>query len=217
MTYHHFLFDLDGTLIDSNQHVISCFQHAWQEVRGHTLPVAEITATFGIPLETAIRAKAPTDADALLASYRRASDARGQDDITAVPGAQATLAGLKARGAAVAVVTSKKRVNAYHSLDALGLSPYIDVFIGPEDSAVHKPDPTPVRLALAALQARPETSLMIGDSPHDIEAGRRAGIDTCGVTFAACGPEVIRAARPTRLVDHLSELLQWLRPTPSHR
>lgn len=210
MIYTTFLFDLDGTLIDSNAHVIDCFQIAWQKVYGHPLPVDKITATFGIPLEKAIRSMAPEEADTLLKIYRQASFLRGQSDITAIPGAKSTLQALKNAGATTAIVTSKKKINAYKSLDALGLSPLIDVFIGPEDSTLHKPDPTPVYLALEKTRAQANKALMIGDSPHDIEAGRQAAIDTCGVTFAACGAEVIANAHPTWQIDQLSELLKFI-------
>lgn len=207
MLFENFLFDLDGTLIDSNQHVISCFKYAFQEVLGESVSTAEITATFGIPLEKALQMMRPAAAQDLLRTYRAESDRRGQGDIVTIPQARETLAALKARQAGIAVVTSKKRVNAYKSLDALGLSPYLDVFVGPEDTDVHKPDPKPVNIALGRLQAAPETALMIGDSAHDIEAARRAGIKTCGVAFAACGKETLAKARPDYMIEGLTDLL----------
>lgn len=209
MAVNTFLFDLDGTLIDSNHHVIHCFQHAWQEVLKRDLPVSQITATFGIPLAKAIELLEPNYAAALLKAYRKESDRRGDSDITVIDGAQETLKALKNIGAHCAIVTSKKRVNAYRSLDNFNLSPYIDVFIGPEDTHIHKPDPTPVRLALSALAKRPDEALMIGDSPHDIAAGKAAGTATCGVTFAAGGSAPLKEAAPTVLIDQLSDLLQF--------
>ncbi|MFR9292101.1 MAG: HAD family hydrolase [Peptococcus niger] len=169
--------------MDSNQHVISCFKYAFRKfrrVRQHGGNHRYLRHSL-----KALQMMRPAAAQDLLRTYRAESDRRGQGDIVVIPQAQETLAALKARQAGIAVVTSKKRVNAYKSLDALGLSPYLDVFVGPEDTDVHKPDPKPVNIALGRLQAAPETALMIGDSAHDIEAARRAGIKTCGVAFAA--------------------------------
>ncbi|MFM9414520.1 HAD-IA family hydrolase [Peptococcus simiae] len=207
MAFDYFLFDLDGTLIDSNKHVIDCFKYAFQEVLAESISTPEITATFGIPLETAIRAMRPAAADDLLKTYRAESDRRGQDDILMVPEADKTLAALKARGAGIAVVTSKKRVNAYKSLDQLGLSPYLDVFVGPEDTDRHKPDPKPVQIALERFAARPDQALMVGDSAHDITAAQKAGVATCGVAFATCGKETLALAQPDYMIDQLSDLL----------
>lgn len=209
MAINTFLFDLDGTLIDSNTHVIHCFKHAWQEVLDDDISVDLITSTFGIPLAQAIEMLAPEHAEKLVKAYRRESDRRGDADITVVDGALETLQTLKKFGAYCGIVTSKKRVNAYRSLDHFNLSPYIDVFIGPEDTTIHKPDPTPVNLALSALSRKADEALMIGDSPHDIAAGKAAGTATCGVTFAASGPEPLIKAAPTILIDHLSHLIPF--------
>lgn len=208
MTYTSFLFDLDGTLINSNNHVIHCFQYAWQKNLGYTLPISVITATFGIPLEKAIFDLDPNNAEQLLTTYREESNRRGDQDITMIPGAKDVLLELKKLGLKTAIVTSKKRVNAYRSMDHFGLSPFIDVFVGPEDTKKHKPDPDPIQICLKKLHSNPRNALMIGDSPHDIAAGKAADCDTCGVLFSAAGPNAIRQANPTHTIDHLYDLLK---------
>ncbi len=204
-----FLFDLDGTLINSNRHVIHCFQHAWQTVMNDTLDEHIITETFGIPLFKAIQSLSAERAEDIHAAYLAESTRIGQGDVQMMQDADVMLHTLKERGAKTAVVTSKKRHNAAKNLLQFNLLRYVDVLIGPEDTPLHKPDPAPVLLALQACQAMPHEAIMVGDSPHDIASGHAAGVWTCGVSFAAVGAEKVAAAHPTRMIDHLMELLDF--------
>lgn len=205
--YSTFLFDFDGTLLDSNAHVIRCFQLAFQEVLGVTLPEETITATFGIPLAEALEDLAPAHAKELLRVYRKYSDACGMSLLQEIAGARAVLEALHARGCTNAIVTSKKEVNARAQMAHIGIDHLIDLLVGPEKTTAHKPDPAPVRYAIDALDADPRDCLMIGDSPNDILCGKNAHIDTAGVRFTAVSLESLEAAQPTYMIGALSELL----------
>lgn len=205
--YSTFLFDFDGTLLDSNVHVIRCFQLAFQEVLGVTLPEETITATFGIPLAEALGDLAPAHAEELLRVYRKYSDACGMSLLHEIDGARAVLEALHARGCTNAIVTSKKEVNARAQMAHIGIDHLIDLLVGPEKTTAHKPDPAPVRYAINALGADPRDCLMIGDSPNDILCGKNAHVDTAGVRFTAVSLESLEAAQPTYMIDALSELL----------
>lgn len=205
--YSTFLFDFDGTLLDSNAHVIRCFQLAFQEVLGVTLPEETITATFGIPLAEALEDLAPAHAKELLRVYRKHSDACGMSLLQEIAGARAVLEALHARGCTNAIVTSKKEVNARAQMAHIGIDHLIDLLVGPEKTTAHKPDPAPVRYAINALDADPRDCLMIGDSPNDILCGKNAHVDTAGVRFTAVSLESLEAAQPTYMIDALSELL----------
>lgn len=205
--YSTFLFDFDGTLLDSNAHVIRCFQLAFQEVLGVTLPEETITATFGIPLAEALEDLAPAYAEELLRVYRKHSDACGMSLLHEIDGARAVLEALHARGCTNAIVTSKKEVNARAQMAHIGIDHLIDLLVGPEKTTAHKPDPAPVRYAINALGADPRDCLMIGDSPNDILCGKNAHVDTAGVRFTAVSLESLEAAQPTYMIGALSELL----------
>lgn len=205
--YSTFLFDFDGTLLDSNAHVIRCFQLAFQDVLGVTLPEETITATFGIPLAEALEDLAPAYAEELLRVYRKHSDACGMSLLQEIAGARAVLEALHARGCTNAIVTSKKEVNARAQMAHIGIDHLIDLLVGPEKTTAHKPDPAPVRYAINALDADPRDCLMIGDSPNDILCGKNAHIDTAGVRFTAVSLESLEAAQPTYMIGALSELL----------
>lgn len=211
--YTTFLFDFDGTLLDSNHHVIHCFQQAFREVRDIELPEKTITATFGIPLAQALVDLDPEHADELLRVYRKHSDAIGLSLLKEIDGARDTLQALHDAGCINAIVTSKKEENARTQMAHIGISDLIDILVGPEKTTAHKPDPAPVLYTLDALGVSADDCLMIGDSPNDILCGKNAHVDTAGVRFTAVDLDSLLATQPTYMISHLSELL----PLAKHR
>lgn len=205
--YSTFLFDFDGTLLNSNEHVISCFQKSFRKVLGKELPRETITATFGIPLAKALEDLEPDHADELLRVYREFSDEAGFSMMFEIDGARNTLRALHDMGCTVAIVTSKKEVNATAQMAHIGISEYVDLLVGPEKTTAHKPDPAPVYCALELLGAEAGDALMVGDSPHDILCGKNAHVDTAGVLFTAVDLDSLLATSPTYMLSHLSELL----------
>lgn len=211
--YSTFLFDFDGTLLDSNHHVIHCFQLAFQEVLGIQLPEKTITATFGIPLAQALEDLNPEHAEELLRVYRKHSDAIGMSLLKGIDGARATLQALHDAGCINAIVTSKKEVNAQAQMAHIGISDLIDLLVGPEKTTAHKPDPAPILYTIDALGVDASECLMIGDSPNDILCGKNAHVDTAGVRFTAVDLDSLLATHPTYMISHLSDLL----PLAKHR
>ena len=205
--YSTFLFDFDGTLLDSNHHVIHCFQLAFQEVLGIQLPEKTITATFGIPLAQALEDLNPEHAEELLRVYRKHSDAIGMSLLKEIDGARATLQALHDAGCINAIVTSKKEVNAQAQMAHIGITDLIDLLVGPEKTTAHKPDPAPILYTIDALGVDASECLMIGDSPNDILCGKNAHVDTAGVRFTAVDLDSLLATQPTYMISHLSDLL----------
>ncbi len=209
--YSTFLFDFDGTLLDSNNHVISCFKKAFMETVGYAPTDAEITATFGIPLAKALRDLNPEHAEEILDCYRKHSDALGFSLLRSFEGARDLLKGLKEKGATVAIVTGKKEINAAPQMAFIGIDAYVDLLVGPERTVLHKPNPAPIEFALEALGAQREDAIMIGDSPNDILCGKNAQVDTMGVRFTALPLELLLATEPDYMVDDLADILDFAR------
>src|SRR5699024_8628237 len=104
-------------------------------------------------------------------------------------------------------VTTKLRKMVDRGLKATGLDGFFKTIITLDDVEHTKPDPEPVLKAISALDADPPTTLMIGDNYHDIEAGRRAGVQTAGVAWALTGEVVVRTYEPTYMLPDMAELL----------
>jgi phosphoglycolate phosphatase len=199
------VFDLDGTLVDSLPDIIGAFRDAFVE-HGLAAPSeAEVRDHVGLPLETMYAAFAPAEhVAALSASYRRIYPLRFTRHSRPYPGVPEALATLRERGFRLAVATTKRSEMAARLVAALGMTDALDVVQG-TDGFPHKPAPDVVHRALAALDA--DGVWMVGDTVHDIEAGRAAGLATYAVTWGTHDAERLRAARPDRLEASLEPLL----------
>lgn len=198
-----FLFDLDGTLIDSIELIMSSFRHTMLTHRGAVPPDGDWRAGFGRPLRPQL-ARYARDADEVtrMAATYRAHNLEHHDRLVRpYAGIRPALAALAARGARLGIVTSKNRAAAERGLRHCGLDGFFDVLVTSDDVTEHKPHPAPVLAALARLEARPAETVFIGDSPHDCQAGRAAGVSTAAALW---GP-FTRASLDPHDPDHWLE------------
>ncbi|MBX9929016.1 MAG: HAD-IA family hydrolase [Gemmatimonadaceae bacterium] len=205
------LFDLDGTLVDTIALIVEAMEFAY-EGRPLRPTRAEWEALIGTPLDAMLRRWATDDVDveALRARYREYQWAH-HDRLTRVyPGVVDTVRMLHARGLALGIVTSKIEPSARTSLRFVGIEECFTVVVGLDSTVKHKPDPEPVQFALAALGVAASEAVFVGDSTHDIAAGRAAGVRTIGVTWGPYTREVLAAAEPDAIIDAMPELLPLL-------
>lgn len=199
------VFDLDGTLVDSLPDIVGAFRDAYVELGLPPPPAGAVREHVGLPLEEMYGALAPSERVAELATaYRRIYPRRFTRNTRPFPGVPAALATLRARGFRLAVATTKRSDMARRLVAALGLEDAVDAVQG-TDGFPHKPAPDVVLRALAAVDA--DGLWMVGDTVHDIEAGRAAGLATYAVTWGTHDAERLRAARPDRLEATLDALL----------
>ena len=108
-------------------------------------------------------------------------------------------------------MTSKLSTSARRGLEHCGFPlDLFDVLIGADDVERHKPDPAPVLAALARLETAPTRAWYVGDSIHDIAAGRAAGVRTAGVLWGPFPRDELVAAGPDRILDHPAQLADLL-------
>jgi len=202
------VFDLDGTLVDSLPDIVASFRWAFGEVGLQAPAEAAVRAEVGLPLEAMYARFAPDEAvTALAAAYRRHYPQHFADRTRPFPGVPELLAALRAHGYATAVATTKRSAMALRLVDAMGLMGALDHVQG-TDGFAHKPAPDVVRRALAALQA--EGRWMVGDTTHDVGAGKAAGLRTYAVTWGTHDAATLRAAAPDVLADDLRGLMPIL-------
>lgn len=175
-----FLFDMDGTLIDSNG-VIEGIWHRWagrHGLDGH----AVLAKAHGRQAAETIRLFAPEGVDQVAETdWINEQAAMETSGIKAVPGAKAFLSQL--RSDEWAIVTSAKRFIAEQWLAAAGL-PQPEILIAAEDVSCSKPDPEGYRLAAKRLGHEASEAIVFEDAQAGIEAGRRAGASIVGIGSA---------------------------------
>ncbi len=190
------LFDLDGTIVDSIALLTASMEHAFAG-RTHRPTEAEWVAGIGRPLDDILRPWTADEADLDLIRDRYRTFQRAHHDAMtmAYPGAVETIRALHADGHALGIVTSKLEVGARRSLALIGVEGCFQVVVGIDATTRHKPDPEPVRFALHALaEPIPARAVFIGDSTHDMHAGRAAGVQTAAALW---GPNAREALAPT--------------------
>jgi phosphoglycolate phosphatase len=93
----------------------------------------------------------------------------------------------------------------------LGVEKCFDAILGGDNAAEKKPHPALLNIAMERFCVAPAHALMVGDGDTDVEAGKRAGVITCGVTYGLSRKEDLIAAKPDVIINHLGALLDHFR------
>jgi len=180
-----FLFDLDGTLLDSIDLILRSYRHTMMVHRGIEPPDDVWMRGLGTPLWVQFRnwSDDPGEIEAMVATYR-AYNLKHHDALARpYDGAAQAVRQLHAAGRRLGLVTSKMRSGAIRGLRLLGLEQQFPVIVGADEVTNPKPHPEPVLKALDLLGAVPDETVFIGDSRHDIECGSAAGVKTAAVLW----------------------------------
>lgn len=200
------VFDLDGTLADTIHLIVESYQHAFRTILGHEEDPTVIRSWIGRPLIGAFRDHSPEHADELYATYLQWNADNTERLIRGYDGVREVLADLGAAGVHVGVATSKRRESAQQAMDILGLSEHVEVLVAMEDTDKHKPDPTPLLLALERMGRSSNGAVYVGDAVVDVLAGKAAGMDTVAVTWGAGEADALHGVRPSAVVSTADEL-----------
>jgi len=203
-----FLFDLDGTLIDSIELIRRSLEHTLV-ARGYPRPTREDWLEgLGRPLKDHFLryTEDPRELERLVRAYRAWNLEHHDAMVRAYEGVPAALDRLAAGGGRLGVVTSKQTLGARRGLTCCGLADRFEVLVCADDVDHGKPAPDPVLLALERLGARPEQAVFVGDSPHDLTAGRAAGTRTAAVLWGPFSREDLAPHRPDVWVAEPADL-----------
>ena len=180
-----FLFDLDGTLIDSIELILRSYRHTMRAHRGLEPPDEVWMQGLGTPLRVQFRhwTEDPAEIEAMVATYRAYNLEHHDELVRPYEGVVAAVRDLRRKGRTLGLVTSKIREGALRGLELAGFEDHFEVIVGADDVTHPKPHPEPVLKALEQLSAPAADTVFIGDSRHDIECGRAAGVKTAAVLW----------------------------------
>jgi pyrophosphatase PpaX len=203
------LFDLDGTLLDTIPHILASFRHATTAVLGAPLSDDVLLRHVGVPLAKQMRMLVDDEdtAERLLVAYQEFNRTTHDEMARLYPGTRETLLDLGVCGPPLAVVTSKGSAMAFRGLELFDLLPFFSAVVTADDTPLHKPDPHPVLHAAHALDAQPARCLYVGDSPHDIEAGRAAGALTAAAAWGVSTRERLEQADPDVIIEDIRDVV----------
>jgi pyrophosphatase PpaX len=208
--YSYYLFDADGTLIDTTELIFRCFVHTCKKFGdidvSRDMVVRNIGLTLRRQMEVYFGPLTDEQFATLAAEHMRFQLSIYPQYLRLFPTVKQGLDQLRARGKQCAIVTSRRRVTLDLYLRKTGIIDCFSVFVTPENTAKHKPEAEPALEALKLLGAGQKSqALFIGDSEYDIECGRSAGIDTAFVTWSHIDPADLPSL-PTWRISDLTQL-----------
>ncbi len=201
------LFDLDGTLIDTNELIHNSFEHTFAYY-GYSFTREEILQFNGPPLIDTFSDLDPDLAEEMITTYRKHNLEHHNDYVKLFPNVKETLAELHGAGIKMGIVSAKMRPGVELGLEITGIDPFFDSIVTIDDIKNPKPHPEPVLKGLSALDGKPESSIMVGDNYHDIESGKNAGLQTVAVAWSLKGEKYLQQFNPTYTIDDMKDLLK---------
>lgn len=211
--YRLLVFDWDGTLADSLNHIVSSMQQASQALDIEPRTSREIRNIIGLGMNEAMGQLYPElSAGAVLEvveRYREFYLAMPAQQAVLYPHAEETLERLYAQGYLLAVATGKSRQGLQRALVDTGLNSLFHASCC-ADEAFSKPHPQMLEQIMESLGATPRETLMIGDTEYDLQMASNAGASAVAVLYGAHEPGRLRQHEPLTCLDSLKELPGWL-------
>jgi len=207
------VFDMDGTLVDTNELVADSWRYAVKELTGRDITDEEIRQTMGELLrDSMLRLMPEIDPDTALELYRAYQREIFLERISLYDGVENVLRELQEKGYKNVLLTSRLRTSCDRALSHFGIAQYFDAVLTASDTKVFKPDPEPVYMILDMAGAEPGEAMMIGDTVHDIEAGIAAGVFTVLVDWSVAMPPEKRksAPKPDAVIEKMEDILLLL-------
>ena len=211
--YDLIVFDWDGTIIDSQAHILSCMKLAFASAN-HAVPEdKDIRHIIGLSLASAIKTLDQSLDDAEVSRiadlYRQHFFSESTQPSELFAGAADTILDLHAQGYFLAVATGKGRHGLDVALETTGLGQYFHI-TRCADETRSKPDPLMLDEILTDLDLLPEQAIMVGDTSYDVDMARNIKMDSIAVTYGMHDPDHLRSSNPTYFADSIDQVVQFV-------
>lgn len=204
------LFDLDGTILNTNELIVSSFLYTLDYFYPGQYEREDVVPFIGPPLVVTFGQMTADEqqVEACIEMYRKHNHEHHDTMAKSFPQVKEVLSKLKEAGIQIGIVTSKLRSTVDMGIQLLGIESLLDVIVAVDDVKNPKPHPEPVLLAMEKLGAKKDETLMVGDYRSDIESGKGAGVKTAGVTWTWHGEDSLRQANPDYMLHEMKDLLK---------
>lgn len=208
------IFDWDGTIIDSIEHIAGSLHQAAAELGFPTLEKAAYRNIIGLGINEALKSLYPEANDSQIEdfrdAYRRYFFAREATPQQIFAGMQEVIADLRTVGQGRAVATGKSRRGLDTALHSSGLHSHFDI-TRCADETRSKPDPAMLIEIMRFYDIRADEAVMIGDTTYDLEMAQRTGMPSIGVRWGVHDDEAMGRYSPIAIVDSVAELRKVLK------
>lgn len=210
------IFDVDGTVWDSEKDVYLAFNHTLKENAGFEITKEEFQNLAGLHLEVMFEKVLPNDKKNLAEEYAKKykkyyiDEGHYTDATTLFENVKNTIDTFKNKGFYMAVASSKPKRILDKMVAYFDLKGFNYVLGTEESNFKHKPDPEIVNYIMKELNCTKEETVIIGDSKSDIMCGKNAEIDTIAVTYGYDKKENLENSNPTYIIDDFGKLLELI-------
>ena len=211
MSYRLLVFDWDGTIIDSASTIAECIRDAAADLGLEVPTKAQASHVIGLGLHDALRHAVPglpaERTAEFVERYRQHFRAR-EHEMDLFAGMRELIASL-CEQRVLGIATGKSRRGLDRALESSGLKPFFRASRC-ADETQPKPHPAMLLELMEELDVPAGQALMIGDTSHDLDMARAAGVDALAVTYGAHAEEGLRSCQPRACVSSVAELDRWL-------
>ncbi|MGM0881670.1 MAG: pyrophosphatase PpaX [Bacillota bacterium] len=205
------LFDLDGTILDTNELIIRSFIESLQGVVPEGFGREHIIPSMGQPLTDQMRLfSGLEEVSHLVAAYREVNLRLHDELVKPFDYVGEVLETLHGKGIQIGVVTTKMRLTTERGLKFVGIYDYVDAIVTIDDVENPKPHPEPVSKAIGLLGADPATTIMVGDSTVDMQSAVAAGTIAVGVAWSLKGEQILKEAGAHHVINDMRDLYSFV-------
>ncbi len=209
LKFTHYCFDLDGTLVDSNQTIFRSTVYALDKLGiksdfDEKRFVSMIGMHF-VDIFSELKVNVP-DFDLFIKIYKE-NYFEQMSYSTLYPEVENTLDKLKSNKVKISLLTTKVQDQADRLIDYFNLRKYFDFIMGRRDGMNYKPSPEPLLFICNELNIGLNETIMIGDTELDIQCGKNAGAKTCAVLYGYRTEESLKDHQPDYLIKSISDIL----------
>lgn len=205
-----YIFDWDGTLLDSAGRIVACLRMAAAEAELRLLSDGAYAEVIGLGMHEATARLYPDSSASsrkdFQDNYSRHFVREDRVPCAFFPGVLETLHKLRGRGHVLAIATGKSRRGLNRVMGSMAVSALFDCTRCADETA-SKPDPRMIIEILAETGHRPQAAVMIGDTEYDLDMAQRAGVRSIGVSYGVHTVDRLRAHGPEMVIDSLERLL----------
>jgi phosphoglycolate phosphatase len=206
-----FLFDFDGTLVDTSQGIMASVNHTRQHYGLPALDFVQARRAIGRGLEVMLADTLSERPDIERAEaaqiYRAHHEAHMYTGLKFYPGLPDFLTRLRLQKKSLGIVSNKHSYFIAKILAKLSCPVSFDIIIGADTLPERKPSPLPVLHACTQLGFNQTEAVLFGDSVYDTQAGRQAGVFTIGCAWGFNNAEPFQAEPPDLVIQHISEII----------
>lgn len=208
------IFDFDGTLVDTKQQILFCFQESIKRLNLPKCTPEACTSTIGLPLKEAFIKLVRADdelANLCVQTYENVfRETRNHFPTTLFPQVSETIHALHRQNILTTVASSRQSSSIKHMLAERNLDAFFPYILGNDSVTEHKPKPEPVLKTMRELSLNAQETVVVGDTWFDMAMAKNAHVKAIGVTYGVGSEDSLRQAGAFKIINNISQLLTFL-------